>query len=346
MLGSDLPRPKSVWQMLLDSNEGSCQELVKLLIEKTPRLKEEATKPDILKGTIRRLRSLPGLGLVGASSAPPSNGYEDDEIGKIGAEALSTAEKQISDNCAVGKYLSDQSRVLRTRIEQGAEIDDDFVNNLLGADTFGDIPLSQLKSAPTLDVSKWNTERSNMRAGMPPPTVSPITLPYSKGTASPTQVVQETIPREASMQGFCSAAGGISSFWKKPDELNLSGLLNVLDGVVDSPGRIAVMTSNHVNHFDPALIRPGRIDKKLFLGYMDAIDVVAMLQHYFQIQFNDSQKQRVKVAMNGGNTGCRSVSLTPAQIEQMTAEYDDIKDMLEALEMKGRSVGSKRLKLC
>ena len=34
-------------------------------------------------------------------------------------------------------------------------------------------------------------------------------------------------------------------------------MLNVLDGVVDCPNRIVVMTSNHPEKLDPALIRPG-----------------------------------------------------------------------------------------
>ena len=46
------------------------------------------------------------------------------------------------------------------------------------------------------------------------------------------------------------------------------GLLNVLDGIVDTPGRIVVMTTNHIETLDPALIRPGRIDKRICLGYM------------------------------------------------------------------------------
>lgn len=46
------------------------------------------------------------------------------------------------------------------------------------------------------------------------------------------------------------------------------GLLNVLDGVVDTPGRIVIMTTNHPEALDAALIRPGRIDKKVYLGYM------------------------------------------------------------------------------
>lgn len=46
------------------------------------------------------------------------------------------------------------------------------------------------------------------------------------------------------------------------------GLLNVLDGVVDTPNRIVIMTTNHPEALDAALIRPGRIDKKIYLGYM------------------------------------------------------------------------------
>ena len=48
----------------------------------------------------------------------------------------------------------------------------------------------------------------------------------------------------------------------------LSGLLNVLDGVTSHQGRIVLMTSNIADKLDPALVRPGRIDKKIFLGYM------------------------------------------------------------------------------
>jgi ATP-dependent Zn protease len=45
------------------------------------------------------------------------------------------------------------------------------------------------------------------------------------------------------------------------DALNLAGLLNVLDGVVDTPGRLLVLSTNHPEVLDPALIRPGRINR-------------------------------------------------------------------------------------
>ncbi|GAB9477134.1 Arrestin domain-containing protein a, partial [Globisporangium polare] len=55
---------------------------------------------------------------------------------------------------------------------------------------------------------------------------------------------------------------------EKSDKLNLSGLLNVLDGVIDCPGRIVIMTTNHPEKLDPALVRPGRVNKKLLLSHM------------------------------------------------------------------------------
>lgn len=43
-------------------------------------------------------------------------------------------------------------------------------------------------------------------------------------------------------------------------ELTLSGLLNILDGVAAQEGRLLIMTTNHIEKLDKALIRPGRID--------------------------------------------------------------------------------------
>jgi len=70
------------------------------------------------------------------------------------------------------------------------------------------------------------------------------------------------------------------------DIMRDAGLLNVLDGVVDTLDRMLVMATNHPEMLDPALIIPGRIDKKLLLGYLRCTDLVAMLEHYFQTKVN------------------------------------------------------------
>ena len=46
------------------------------------------------------------------------------------------------------------------------------------------------------------------------------------------------------------------------DRLSTSGLLNAIDGVMATEGRLLVMTTNHPDKLDPALTRAGRIDLK------------------------------------------------------------------------------------
>jgi chaperone BCS1 len=49
--------------------------------------------------------------------------------------------------------------------------------------------------------------------------------------------------------------------------VTLSGLLNALDGVSSRDGRVLFMTTNHPERLDAALIRPGRVDRKVELGH-------------------------------------------------------------------------------
>jgi CBS domain-containing protein len=88
----------------------------------------------------------------------------------------------------------------------------------------------------------------------------------------------EVAPDDDSLGGP-SSKGGPSS----QSSLTLSDLLNVLDGVLETPGRILVMTTNYVDRLDSALIRPGRVDmivefkhasrditQQMFTGFFDA----------------------------------------------------------------------------
>lgn len=55
---------------------------------------------------------------------------------------------------------------------------------------------------------------------------------------------------------------------KGSDEaVSLSTLLNVIDGVSAPQGRILIMTTNHRELLDKALIRPGRVDMEIEFGY-------------------------------------------------------------------------------
>lgn len=62
--------------------------------------------------------------------------------------------------------------------------------------------------------------------------------------------------------------------------LTLSGMLNALDGVSVPDGIIFVLTTNHVEHLDRAVIRPGRIDRRLELENCSMDRIRKMYEFY------------------------------------------------------------------
>lgn len=53
------------------------------------------------------------------------------------------------------------------------------------------------------------------------------------------------------------------------ESLSLSDILNCIDGILELKDTIMIFTTNYVQKLDKALIRPGRIDLKIELSYMD-----------------------------------------------------------------------------
>lgn len=62
------------------------------------------------------------------------------------------------------------------------------------------------------------------------------------------------------------------------EKLDLGTMLNLMDGILETPGRIIVMTSNHPEKLDPALIRPGRIDLIVKFDYCDKSEIVEIYE--------------------------------------------------------------------
>lgn len=63
--------------------------------------------------------------------------------------------------------------------------------------------------------------------------------------------------------------------------VTLSGLLNVLDGFFAPTGVLFMMTTNRMETLDPALLRPGRIDYKLYLGKASDAQKVDLYMRFF-----------------------------------------------------------------
>uniref|UniRef100_A0A1Y1K9W9 Mitochondrial chaperone BCS1 n=1 Tax=Photinus pyralis TaxID=7054 RepID=A0A1Y1K9W9_PHOPY len=66
-----------------------------------------------------------------------------------------------------------------------------------------------------------------------------------------------------------------------PGRVSLSGLLNILDGVASQEGRILIMTTNHIEKLDKALIRPGRIDMVIPFGLADSLMTASIFRSIY-----------------------------------------------------------------
>lgn len=93
------------------------------------------------------------------------------------------------------------------------------------------------------------------------------------------------------------------------NRLTLSGLLNAIDGVTSSEGRIVFMTTNYVDRLDPALIRPGRVDYKQEIGFCSRIQLQKMFSNFYP-QANEDEAVRFATQVHDN---CRHVSAAQVQ---------------------------------
>jgi mitochondrial chaperone BCS1 len=69
----------------------------------------------------------------------------------------------------------------------------------------------------------------------------------------------------------------------KESKVTMSGLLNAIDGI-DSPHNfILFMTTNHGEKLDPALIRPGRIDRRFFITNAETGQIERYFRNFYKL---------------------------------------------------------------
>uniref|UniRef100_A0A2N9IB00 AAA+ ATPase domain-containing protein n=1 Tax=Fagus sylvatica TaxID=28930 RepID=A0A2N9IB00_FAGSY len=118
-------------------------------------------------------------------------------------------------------------------------------------------------------------------------------------------------------------------------KFTLSGLLNFIDGLWSSCGdeRIIVFTTNDKDQLDPALLRPGRMDKRIEMSYCTKDGFKVLAYNYLGIEDGDSHE------LYGEIEGIiESKKVTPAEVAEklMTSvEVDDnLKELAKFLEIK------------
>ena len=72
-------------------------------------------------------------------------------------------------------------------------------------------------------------------------------------------------------------------------KITLSFLLNLFDGVLETPGRITFMTTNFIDKLDKAFTRPGRIDVISKFGFADYSQLVDIIEHRYDTKLTEEQ---------------------------------------------------------
>lgn len=109
------------------------------------------------------------------------------------------------------------------------------------------------------------------------------------------------------------------------DRIDLAFLLNLLDGVLEIPGRIVIMTSNFPEHLDNALIRPGRIDVIANFQKCTRQTIVQMIEFFYDVSLNVWQHNSIF-------ENVKDFVLSPAELSKIMFEHiNSHEDMLETL---------------
>jgi hypothetical protein len=81
----------------------------------------------------------------------------------------------------------------------------------------------------------------------------------------------------------------LSSFLKN----EIAHILEILDGYNYLYDTIVIMYTNHIDKIDPAVIRPGRIDHKIMLGYADLYQVKKLYKLYYDYEISEDIAKKI-----------------------------------------------------
>ncbi|XP_062190280.1 AAA-ATPase At3g50940-like [Phragmites australis] len=107
--------------------------------------------------------------------------------------------------------------------------------------------------------------------------------------------------------------------------ITLSGLLNFIDGLWSTSGeeRIFVFTTNYKDRLDPALLRPGRMDMHVYMGYCGWEAFRTLARNYFLVVDHPLFLEIEEVLTE--------VEVTPAEVSEMLLRSEDVDVALRVL---------------
>ena len=111
---------------------------------------------------------------------------------------------------------------------------------------------------------------------------------------------------------------------RQPGEgnISLSGLLNIIDGVASQEGRVLIMTTNHIEKLDKALLRPGRIDVKVQFELATQAHAESLfMQIYSVAEQTLKSSDDIAEALNGKVARHEIGSMEDVRLRKMAKEF-------------------------
>ncbi|XP_047072940.1 AAA-ATPase At3g28580-like [Lolium rigidum] len=106
----------------------------------------------------------------------------------------------------------------------------------------------------------------------------------------------------------------------REESISLSGVLNFVDGLWSScvGERLIIFTTNHPERLDPALVRPGRMDRKIELGYCSPAALRVLAKNYLGVgEDTDDEVNGLMAQAEGLLAADDDVRITPADIGEV-----------------------------
>ncbi|KAL6854629.1 BCS1 N terminal domain-containing protein [Trichoderma novae-zelandiae] len=116
--------------------------------------------------------------------------------------------------------------------------------------------------------------------------------------------------------------------------LSLSGLLNILDGVASQEGRLLIMTTNHIEKLDKALIRPGRVDMVVPFSLADRSMTEAIFRAIYAPFESEITSDEVALQAKKGVTSSKPAAPDDAAKERWAKQHAEISQRIEALSLQ------------
>jgi hypothetical protein len=134
--------------------------------------------------------------------------------------------------------------------------------------------------------------------------------------------IQDVINTICEINETQNTSSNLTNLTNNEPPITLDDILNLWDGIRETPGRILIISSNHYDKLDKALIRPGRIDITHKFSNASHNTISELYSHLFKSNIDTYKLQKIK-----------EYFYSPAELINMYVSYKNEKEFIDRILM-------------